>query len=329
MGAKNIILILSEKKDASTWEVTNWLKKLNVNYLVITDEDIITDLTIRPDCSFHFFCKGIAISSDKIVSYWFRRGELNISSGNILDVTNKNNQTLNQHFHREKESLTSFLHFCLRRIPNNLANSFNATLNKMYVLHLAEKYGLLIPDSLITTSKKELSKFKSKNERIITKAISETFFLKIEEDSNMGMLYTEEIEDESIEKIPSSFFISKFQGLVDKKCELRIFFLRGEFYSMAIFSQLNQQTKIDFRQYDKINPNRRIPFKLPNDICAKLTKLMSHLKLQTGSIDMILTHKNEFVFLEVNPVGQFGMVSQPCNYQLERKIAETLIQKMN
>jgi hypothetical protein len=33
------------------------------------------------------------------------------------------------------------------------------------------------------------------------------------------------------------------------------------------------------------------------------------------------------VFLEVNPVGQFGMVSRPCNYQLERKVAELLLRK--
>ena len=33
----------------------------------------------------------------------------------------------------------------------------------------------------------------------------------------------------------------------------------------------------------------------------------------------------EFVFLEVNPVGQFGWVSKNCNYYLEKKIALKLI----
>jgi hypothetical protein len=31
------------------------------------------------------------------------------------------------------------------------------------------------------------------------------------------------------------------------------------------------------------------------------------------------------VFLEVNPTGQYGMVSDPCNYYLDKKIAEYLI----
>jgi D-alanine-D-alanine ligase-like ATP-grasp enzyme len=51
---------------------------------------------------------------------------------------------------------------------------------------------------------------------------------------------------------------------------------------------------------------------------------MNKLDLNCGSIDMIVTPKNEYVFLEVNPVGQFGMVSYPCNYNLEKKIAEYL-----
>jgi len=46
--------------------------------------------------------------------------------------------------------------------------------------------------------------------------------------------------------------------------------------------------------------------------------------LNSGSIDILVTPNNEYVFLEVNPVGQFGMVSQPCNYYLEKRIAERL-----
>ena len=33
----------------------------------------------------------------------------------------------------------------------------------------------------------------------------------------------------------------------------------------------------------------------------------------------------QYVFLEVNPEVQVGMVSYPCNYYLEKKLAEELI----
>lgn len=51
---------------------------------------------------------------------------------------------------------------------------------------------------------------------------------------------------------------------------------------------------------------------------------MADLDLNCGSIDMILGNDGLYYFLEVNPVGQFGMVSGPCNYYLERKIANFL-----
>ena len=51
--------------------------------------------------------------------------------------------------------------------------------------------------------------------------------------------------------------------------------------------------------------------------------------MNTGSFDFILTSEGEYVFLEVNPIGQFGMVSYPCNYYLEEKIVDLLIQKDN
>lgn len=52
---------------------------------------------------------------------------------------------------------------------------------------------------------------------------------------------------------------------------------------------------------------------------------MNELELKTGSIDFILSKTDEYVFLEVNPVGQFGMVSELCNYSLYNKFADFVI----
>jgi glutathione synthase/RimK-type ligase-like ATP-grasp enzyme len=98
---------------------------------------------------------------------------------------------------------------------------------------------------------------------------------------------------------------------------------------MAIFSQLDMQTSIDFRNYNLTKPNRTVPFKLPAHVESKLIQLMSILGQKTGSIDIIVTDEKEFVFLEVNPVGQYGMVSYPCNYELNMKMAEYLVTGMD
>lgn len=94
---------------------------------------------------------------------------------------------------------------------------------------------------------------------------------------------------------------------------------------MAIFSQENEKTKIDFRNYDFKNPNRVSRYQLPLSIEKKLSKLMKKIGLNTGSIDLIKAIDNYYYFLEVNPSGQFGMTSFPCNYYLHKKTANFLI----
>jgi D-alanine-D-alanine ligase-like ATP-grasp enzyme len=55
--------------------------------------------------------------------------------------------------------------------------------------------------------------------------------------------------------------------------------------------------------------------------------MMQKADLNCGSLDLIKSKDGRYVFLEVNPSGQFGMVSYPCNYYLEEEVAKSLILK--
>lgn len=47
--------------------------------------------------------------------------------------------------------------------------------------------------------------------------------------------------------------------------------------------------------------------------------------MNTGSIDIVVTKDKRYVFLEINHVGQFGWLSENCNYYIEKHIAQELI----
>ena len=70
---------------------------------------------------------------------------------------------------------------------------------------------------------------------------------------------------------------------------------------------------------------RNVTFQLPLEVEQKIEQFMQLAKLNTGSIDVILTPDNQFVFLEVNPAGQFDWLSKSCNYYVEEAIAKELI----
>ena len=97
------------------------------------------------------------------------------------------------------------------------------------------------------------------------------------------------------------------------------------FTSVAIFSQADDQTKVDYRKYNLKTPNRVIPYQLPAEIEHKLALLNERLGLNTGSIDLIVDREGQFYFLEVNPTGQFQDLSESCNLSIDRRIAERLL----
>jgi glutathione synthase/RimK-type ligase-like ATP-grasp enzyme len=107
--------------------------------------------------------------------------------------------------------------------------------------------------------------------------------------------------------------------------ELRIFFLGEKYFPMAIFSQGNRNTEVDYRHYDEKKENRAVPYVLPNDLENKLKRLMMKIGLNSGSIDIIVDDNYDYIFLEVNPVGQFEWLSANCNYFIEREIAKYIV----
>ncbi len=137
---------------------------------------------------------------------------------------------------------------------------------------------------------------------------------------------TKNVELNEIESFPEKFPLTLFQEQIDKILELRVFYLKGKMWTSAILSQQQENTLVDCRNYDIEKMNRVIPYTLPKDIEAKINSFMKIISMDTGSIDILVSNKNEYYFLEVNPGGQFTGYSEICNYNLEMKIAKHLIE---
>ena len=321
-----MVLILSNENEPTTDYVLEWLLHFNVVFLRLTDKDAITlhNLVIenkgKPDFLIKIEGKGEIKFSD-ITAYWYRRGYFNLCLNSINEFREKKlNSIFFNYSIQEREALTSFVNFLL--LYKKSIGSFNHNFtNKLVNLTLASSVGLTIPDTFISSSSKELKDY-CNSKQAITKAINiiRSFNYK----NDFYNTFTSNFTEADINDKYEIFFPTLLQEKIDKKIELRIFFLNSKFYTEAIFSQQDQATSTDFRNYNVERPNRTIPYALPLDIQKKLLKFFKKTRLNCGSIDMILTPNNEYVFLEVNPIGQFQQVSYPCNYYLEKKIALTL-----
>ena len=251
---------------------------------------------------------------------------------NLTDLVHKDEieyvTALNEHIKNERIILSNWILRHLNKNNHSLNNCGFIKLNKLEVLEKASWIGLNIPETIVTNSKDELVKFLNVHGRLIAKALGEGLVCCSELVNTRGsFMYTEEVTFDLISKLPQQFGISLFQTLLEKQFDLRIFCLGKKFYSMAIFSQSNTKTAVDFRRYDYNKANRCVPFTLPKELEKKLGKLLRQMNIQSASIDMVYTCDDKFTFLEINPIGQFGMVSKPCNYYLEEKMADFLIKR--
>lgn len=320
-----MILIIGEDEDHSTNEVIQWLNYFDHPFYRLKKDLEYDVIEFDLDNSKLIFTIGHAeqiIPIHEIKSVWYRRGQFRIKFKKI-DVANQGMlaDSINEYLKKEINIIEDFFYSIMQDLPHIGTYQLRGV-NKLNVLYNASKIGLNIPNTTITNKIKKLEKFGLQHP-VITKSISENFHVKI--DDQFYTNYTEEISPRGISP---KFFYTLFQQKIEKLADIRIFYLLGKCYAMTILSQQNAGSKVDFRKYSRINPSLTVPHKLPSEITKKLKKLMKKIGLETGSIDMALTPENEYFFLEVNPVGQFGMTSKPCNYYLEKKVAIELI-KMN
>lgn len=324
-----MILLFSDNWDHSTRDVLKYLEHFGEKWLLIADDnDLTVNILFEKNDTKMSVCVGEkVVDIQEITAYWYRRGNGIYVLPPKFTQFELQQQGINTYLYAESTMLRGFAQALVEKCEKGIGSFFTVHTNKLFNLHTAVLCGLQIPQTLVTSAKKEVITFLKTATRIITKGI-EAASVETATDKKVGLgLYSTLVDAKMAKKMPNTFFPSLFQAYQEKKYELRIFYLHGKFYSMAIFSQLDEQTKTDFRNYNYKKPNRNVPFKLPSEIEQKLDALMRKLNLNTGSIDMILTPKNEYVFLEVNPIGQFGMVSYPCNYFLEKKIATFLSTK--
>lgn len=321
-----MILILSKDNEPTTNEVIKWIRYLNKTIEIIRlNTESVRDICLTNNEMIIITDKNKRINLKTITSVWYRRGGmtriLDFDRLNIIDDINFRNSLIG-YLNTENYDLIKVI-FKYLSSKKHINKASDNQICKIEMLKSALIAGIKIPPYMITNNKEEVREFLDRHKRIITKPIGASFRSFGKEYSLQ--LFTSEIDSAAYGSLPRFFFPSFFQKLVEKKYELRIVFLNGLFFSMAIFSQLDQQTSIDFRDYIIEKNGRWVPYNLTLDMESKLMKLMKLLDLNSGSIDILVDKKDDFYFLEVNPIGQFGMTSKPCNYFIERTFANYLI----
>jgi hypothetical protein len=319
-----MIVVLSYSwYEQGTDPVIDWLLYYKVPFVKVTFQDLISK---KNNCSINvnngeIWINGVEVSK-QIKVIWYRRFEDDLR----LDLPDK--FPTDQALFEMKYEIRDLMQYLFVRFSDRvwLPSVKGLELNKLEVLYYGNTQNIKMPRTIVCNNKIELLNFyKSCETGIITKPIKHSgYFIKAEKTYS---IYTNSINDDFINTLPDTFVTTLFQEKIKSKFEIRVFYIDGQFFATAIIIDKKSKTQTDVKLNFETNNINWIPYQLPKNYEEKLETFFKSIHLNTCSFDIILSDKDEYVLLELNPGGQYSAPSERCNYKIEKKIAKWLIKQ--
>lgn len=209
---------------------------------------------------------------------------------------------------------------------NPWRNSYRAE-NKYFQMELANKIGLSIPKTIASNQIKELTDFLSENPDSVIKLMNQDFYK-----SKAGEYQGFYVNKISIEELEPFKGVGEnpivIQEYIQKDYEVRYTVIGDKHLACKIESQKSRQANIDWRRYDIPNTPHYI-IDAPEEIKKKVNILMSYLEIEYGALDFIVNKKGEWIFLEVNSMGQFLWIEDLTGLKISDEIINWLEKHLN
>jgi glutathione synthase/RimK-type ligase-like ATP-grasp enzyme len=314
------ILILAYEEDPHADSVCKYFGEKGTEYLRINTDRIVKDHKITFDSrNGHFkICnKEREIIVDDMWTIWNRRvldpnfeGEISSDLEEIIKT-------------ETKKTWQGLLYSHKGKVVNRPHNQFVAS-NKIDQLSyvLSNGNGVLIPATIITNDPNELFSFFKSYHKICYKPQQTPVIYRGDEALTIYTNIVTENDLENAELVKMNPCV--FQEYVEKSYELRITALEDRTIAVAIHSQDSEDSKIDWRRYDLDNVKYE-KVDLPEFVNDFSINLLRHYSLSFGQIDMIVTPSRDYVFLELNPNGQWLWLEEQSGYNLTRDVAENIL----
>ncbi len=315
-----LILVVTNKVDLTADMVILAFQKQGIPYARFNTEDFPqrVRLSWRPSTlpldGYIDLPKARVILSN-IKSVWFRRPLPPVVSGAIMDIGER---TFAQ---REAQEALAGLWRTMTCFWMSHPDAINYASYKPRQLKMAQELGLIVPHSLISNSPSEVELFRKQHGPLIAKPIHSGL---VEAEDGSRVIYTNPVGNEDLSsETDIELAPCLFQEHIQKEVELRVTIIGGSIFAAKINSQEFDDAKNDWRRAHPGTLTFRST-RLPLDIARRCQQLTYRLDLTFAAIDMIRTPEGKYVFLELNPNGQWGWLERATGDSYVDAIVHTL-----
>ena len=209
----------------------------------------------------------------------------------------------------------------VRWVPGPLSAVRDAN-DKLRQLQLAQALGLEVPPTLITSEPAELWDFYREHEALVL--VKPLAFPWFESERGRWVSSPQLLTPRDLvhaEGLRQGAVI--VQAYVPKRVELRVTVVGERVFACEIHSQATNRTRVDWRRYN-LNRTPHHVHELPAAVAAQCVAIVARLGLSYGALDLVLTPDGRYVFLEVNPMGQYLWIERITGMPITEAICDLL-----
>ena len=306
------VLVISSSVDYSTDLVCFELFERKKRYLRLNRDkfgeyEIIFSLQNREMTIKLENCSYI-VRSDTLKSIFFRAP---------VFLRSHKKYNINEQLYRSQWSsfIRNLIVFDKAKWINHPVNTYRAE-NKLYQLQCAQNIGLptpktfvgnILPERIIPTNK------------YIVKSLDTALFYDGSQEyfTYSSVVGGNELAESNIKDAPIIL-----QEFLEDKRDIRVTVIGNKLFPIGI-TNAGENIYGDWRKNAK-EDLQYIPETLPDDISSNIIKLINKLGLLFGGVDLAFSD-GQYYFIEVNPTGEWGWLSQYSAIPLEKVIVNELV----
>ena len=314
----NKVLLVTASYDRAAGLVEERLSRMGEPFFRLDTDRFPFEIkaTYSPETGFTYQDGEQLVKSDDVAAVWYRRN-VAPSLPDTIDQYDREFCTREQKAFIEGTLATLN---DVRWLSHPSATAYAE--HKLGQLTLARKIGFSTPATSTTNDPVSVKRL-SGNGSLIAKSVKSGY---VNSPDGFQAIFTTRLSQNDLQDLDGlDLAPATFQELIPKKSDIRVTIVGANLFAAEILSQEKESSSIDWRATD--DPDlKHEPHVLPNEIAAKCHEMVHALGLSFGAIDLVRTPEDNYVFLEINPNGEWLWLEYQLEFPIAQSIADWLTQ---
>lgn len=197
-------------------------------------------------------------------------------------------------------------------------------------LRRARDLGFSVPRTCFSNDPEQIRTFCSTlggPDAVVYKPFNPMMF-RMPGDKYTGVVYATRLSERDLDRLDEVRLCPGiFQERVPKRRDIRVTVFGDRVFAVGIESQNRGATAEDWRAYPWSDPSQfpeHLALEIDSSLADRCVELVQSYGLSFGAIDLVESSQGEFIFLEINPNGQWAWIEERTGLPMRNALVDLL-----